>query len=333
MVFIIFILTAALTVFTAMKLSKYADVISVKTSMGGMIVGTILLAGATSLPEVTTSFSAVVIGNIDIAIGNMFGSTLFNLLILAGFDLFFRRKRLYHLVSTNHIYSAILGLFLMLMTTISLFLKIDYTIIGIGLDAWLVLVVYIIGMVVINRLTSPPEETEGAIKEDEQVYNQADKKSISIKKATIGFIITAIVILIVGSVLAVTGDRIAVVTGMGSSFVGSFLIAATTSLPEAVSVYAAIRLKNINLAVGSILGSNMFNMVILVASDAVYQDGAILANVSPSHLYTSIGITVLSIVLIRALMKKKSKVLRFYSIPSLITIIGYFIISYLLFDG
>lgn len=320
MVFVIFILAAAVTVYTAMKLSQFADVISNKTAMGGMLVGTILLAGATSLPEVTTSFSAVIIGNVDIAIGNMLGSNLFNLLILAGFDLYFRRKQLYHLVSRNHLYSAILGLFLMLMVTLALVLKIDYTIIGVGVDSLVVLVAYIVGMIIISKMPSPPAD-ENTNKADKQQEAPVKKKSISVKRAVIGFIIAAVVIMIVGSVLSVTGDRIAIITGLGSSFVGSFLIAATTSLPEAVSVFAAFRLKNPNLAVGSILGSNMFNMVILAISDAVYQGGSILTDVSGSNLYTAIGISILSAVLIWALLRNRSMSLWSYSIPSIVTVI------------
>ncbi|WP_100010310.1 sodium:calcium antiporter [Lentibacillus sediminis] len=324
MVYVVFLLAAALTVFAAMKLSKYADVISEKTAMGGMLVGTVLLAAATSLPEVTTSFSAVVIGNIDIAIGNMLGSNLFNLLILAVFDLFYRRKKLYHLASSSHLYSALLGLFLMLMVALALVLRIDYTILGIGVDSLLVLVVYLIGMLVISRLPSAPQESD-----DEETDKEI--KTTSVRHAVIGFIIAAVGIMAVGTVLSVTGDRIAVITGMGSSFVGSFLIAATTSLPEAVSVFAALRLKNVNLAIGSILGSNMFNMVILAVSDAVYQEGSILTDVANSHIYTAIGITALSLVLIWALMRKQSLSSWTYNIPSVVTVIGYFVVSYLIF--
>lgn len=332
MVFIFFILAAIGTVYTAMKLSQFANVISEKTAMGGMLVGTVLLAGATSLPEVTTSFSAVIIGNVDIAVGNMLGSNLFNLLIIAGFDLFFRKKQLYHLVSKSHIYSAILGLFLMLMVTLALVLRIDYTIIGIGVDSLLVVIVYIVGMIIISKMPSPSANKDKN-KAENQEEESRKKKSMPVKRAVIGFVIAAVVIMVVGSVLSVTGDRIAAITGLGSSFVGSFLIAATTSLPEAVSVYAAFRLKNPNLAVGSILGSNMFNMIILTVSDAVYQGGSILMDVSPSNLITAVGITVLSAVLIWALLRNRSKSLWSYSIPSLITIVGYLIVSYLLFIG
>ncbi|WP_084215563.1 hypothetical protein [Jeotgalibacillus campisalis] len=57
---------------------------------GQLLVGTLLLAGATSLPEVTTSLSAVLIGNNDNAIGNVLGSNLFNVFILACFDAVYR---------------------------------------------------------------------------------------------------------------------------------------------------------------------------------------------------------------------------------------------------
>ncbi|MGJ9459763.1 sodium:calcium antiporter [Oceanobacillus sp. CF4.6] len=329
LVFVFFILAAIATVFAAMKLSKFADVISEKTAMGGMLVGTFLLAGATSLPEITTSFSAVIINNVDIAIGNMLGSNLFNLLILAGFDLYFRRKQLFNLVNRNHIYSAVLGLFLILMVTIALVFKIDYTILGIGVDALLILVIYIVGMILISRMPSPPKE--GGT--EKHLHKPMKENETSLKSATIGFIIAAIVIMAVGTVLSITGDQIAVITGLGSSFVGSFLIAATTSLPEAVSVFTAFRLKNPNMAVGSILGSNMFNMVILAVSDAVYQGGSILADVSGSNLYTAIGVSILSAVLIWGLLREQSKSMWTYSIPSIITVVGYFVVSYFIFLG
>ncbi|KIL43433.1 hypothetical protein KP77_31390 [Jeotgalibacillus alimentarius] len=106
MAFVWFLFAAVVTIYAAMKLSTYADVISTKTGMGGLLVGTLLLAGATSLPEVTTSFSAVLIGNNDIAIGNLLGSNLFNVFILACFDLYFRKKQLFLQASNDHLYTA-----------------------------------------------------------------------------------------------------------------------------------------------------------------------------------------------------------------------------------
>jgi cation:H+ antiporter len=99
-------------------------------------------------------------------------------------------------------------------------------------------------------------------------------------------------------------------------------MAATTSLPEAVTVLIALRLRNINLAIGSILGSNIFNMLILVGSDIFYQNGPILANVSTLQEITAFTVTIFSVLIIISLLRKKSTTSFSYMIPSLLIIVG-----------
>ncbi|GAA0430445.1 sodium:calcium antiporter [Lentibacillus halophilus] len=330
MVFVWFVSAAVLTVFTARKLSLYADVISEKTAMGGMVVGTILLAGATSLPEVTTSFSAVMIDNIDIAIGNMLGSNLFNVFILGALDFYYRKRRLFHLASSNHKYTASLGFVLMMLVTLALLVRMDYAIVGIGLDSLLIAAVYIVGMAIIRKLPAPSLSHEETADVEE---TDGDRESISVGHAFAGFTVSALIILGTGTLLSITGDDIAVITGLGSSFVGSFLIAATTSLPEGVSVLAALRLKNVNLAVGAILGSNMLNMLILALSDVVYRQGSLLADGSGSHALSAIGGMFLVFVVIWSFMRKQSPSILVYSIPSLVIIVGYFLVQYMIFTS
>ncbi|MDZ5711018.1 sodium:calcium antiporter [Jeotgalibacillus haloalkalitolerans] len=330
MAFVWFILAAAVTVYAAMKLSTYADVISTKTAMGGLLVGTLLLAGATSLPEVTTSLSAVLIGNNDIAIGNVLGSNLFNVFILACFDLYYRKKKLFLQASNDHLYTAGLGLLLTLLVMIALTLRIDYTILGMGIDSILIVVIYIAGISIIGRL-SKSDQTLPQPEEHVIPAKESSEFTMSVKHAVIGFIIAAIVIMGAGTVLSIMGDQIAVITGLGSSFIGSFLVAATTSLPEAVSVFVALRLKNINLAMGSILGSNIFNMLILAGSDLIYREGAIITTVSDSHLTTAIGVTILSVIAIWAVLMKKATSMFKYMLPSILVVIVYFVSSYLIF--
>lgn len=132
MVFVYFLIAGIITVYASIKLSEYADVISEKTAMGGMMVGTLLLAGATSLPEVSTSFSAAAIGNADIAVGNMIGSNLFNLFILAGFDFLLRKRRILDRASRDNIYTALLGILLTVLVMLALWLRIDTQILASG---------------------------------------------------------------------------------------------------------------------------------------------------------------------------------------------------------
>jgi len=328
--FIWFLLAAVVTVYSAIKLSTYADVISTKTAMGGLLVGTLLLAGATSLPEVTTSLSAVLIGNNDIAIGNVLGSTLFNLFILACFDLYYRKKKLFLHASKHHIYTAGIGMLLTLLVMVSLLLRIDYTILGLGIDSLLIAGIYLAKILILGRLS----KTDQPVTQPETPplhSTDSSKVTMSVKHAVIGFIIAAIIIMGAGTMLSISGDQIAVITGLGSSFIGSFLVAAATSFPEAVAVFVALRLKNINLAMGSILGSNIFNLFIISGSDVVYRDGAILTTVSNSHLTTAVSIFILSIITTWAVLRKKTSSTFKYVLPSLLVVVIYFVTSYFIF--
>ncbi|MFA1641978.1 sodium:calcium antiporter [Chryseomicrobium imtechense] len=332
MVYILFILVAGITLYAAMKLSTFADVLSTKTSMGGMLVGTILLAGATSLPEVTTSLSAVLIGNPDIAVGNVLGSNLFNLCVLALFDLYFRKKKLYEQIDSTHLYSAVLAIILTALALSGLVYSQTPAVFGVGIDMIGILVIYIAGLIYMNKKSSSMKPVVEPTTEKKSKKKPGNPHSdISLKKAIIGFAISALVIMGAGTALSILGDQIAVLTGLGSSFVGSFLIAGTTSLPEVVSVYVALRLRNVNLAFGSILGSNIFNMLILVMSDFVYRDGSILNAAAESHIITGISITFLSLLVIYGIRRKPTTSLAMYLIPSVLTVIVYFVTTYLLF--
>ncbi|QOY35099.1 sodium:calcium antiporter [Anaerobacillus isosaccharinicus] len=324
MVFLLFFIAALFTVLAAIKLSTYADVLSEKTSLGGMMIGTIFLAGATSLPEVTTSLTAIGLNNPDLAVGNVLGSNLFNLLIIASFDLYFRKKQIFKGASQSNLYTVYLGMFLTFVIFLALTLKLPYSVFGIGLDAILLLVIYVIGMYALSKKAKEGEE-------DEEEVPQISS-AISLKRAIIGFSIAAIVILLAGSLLAITGDKIAVITGLGSSFVGSFLIAATTSLPEAVAVLIAIQLRNYNLAIGSVLGSNVFNILILIGADVFYRPAPIISTVSSVHSITAVATFILSVIVVYSLVRfKLPRFQTAYWIPSAVLIIVYFVSSLLIF--
>lgn len=330
MVFVYFIIAGVITVYASIKLSQYADVISEKTAMGGMMVGTLLLAGATSLPEVSTSFSAAAIGNADIAVGNMIGSNLFNLFILAGFDFLLRKRQILQRAEKDHVYTSLLGILLTVLVMLALWLRLDISILGIGLDALIIGITYIVGMLVISRMPKLSHDIEAEISEKEEEPDNPSA-SLSSKGAIIRFIIAALVILGAGTALSITGDEIAVVTGIGSSFIGSFLIAAATSLPEAISVFIALRLNNVNMAVGAILGSNIFNMIILALSDPVYSEGTLIANVSGANMIIATGVLIMSLLVLFSLLRKKTTSIAAYAWPSAVILIIYFAASYMNF--
>lgn len=325
MLFVIFLIIAAVTVVTATKLSKYADVISEKTAVGGMLIGSMLLAGATSLPEITTSYTSIVLENPDLAVGNILGSNAFNLIILAFLDLYFRKDQLFEQIWKQHRYTAGLGFGLMFIILFSLQSNVMFIILGVGIDTFIIIATYIIAMTVISRLKQTPKENQ--VKQERQV----PLPPLTAKQAMKRFIIAALIILISGTLLTITGDRIAVVTGLGASFVGSFLLAASTSLPEAVACFVACKLRNFNLAIGSILGSNLFNILILCGTDIFYRSGPLLVHVDPIHELTASLVIVLYAITFFLLIRTNTKTVYRYSAPSTMIVLVYIVTSYYIF--
>ncbi|MFC4735336.1 sodium:calcium antiporter [Bacillus daqingensis] len=326
MIYILFIAAAIITVITAVKLSTYADVIGERTKLGGMMAGVLLLAGATSLPEVTTSITAIVVNNPDIAVSNVFGSNLFNLFILAAVDLVYRRKRILQAADSSHLSTAVLSIVMTASMAAVMVFPIGFSVLGIGVEMLLLAFLYAGGMIVISRAGS--NLTPLSADEPEPQHN-----AISLRHAKRGFAVAAVIILAAGSALSVTGDLIAQATGISSSFVGAFLIAGATSLPELVTVIVAIQLANHSMALGNILGSNVFNMLILIIIDAVYRGGPVLSIVSPAVLAAAAGVLILNAVVIGAVMMvNRKKPAAVYSLPSMLVILVYFLSSYAIFS-
>ncbi|MBN9654955.1 sodium:calcium antiporter [Halobacillus sp. GSS1] len=319
--FLIFVISAVVVVLAAVQLNRYGDVISQKSKLSGAVVGTFLIAGATSLPELTTSLTAVYIDNPDIAVGNMLGSNVFNVLILAAVDLIYRKQKMFNsIVPKHHLPSAIAGIIFTLVVVVSLLMGSTLSLFNIGIEMFILVGLYI--------LTVRFFENDEAEEMDEAA---ATGKTVSLKGASIGFAISAIVVFAAGSALSISGDQLAQQTGMSSSFVGSFLIAASTSLPELVTVLVAFKMGNYDMAVGSILGSNLFNLQLLAITDLFYQKGPILNATSGSNLPIALLFIGMMVLTIFMMVRKNVESFARYAAPSLLIVVTYFVSSYFLF--
>ena len=323
MLYVVFLAAAAVTVLAAVRLSTYADVIGERTSLGGLLVGTFLLAGATSLPEVTTSLTAVFVDNPDIAVSNVFGSNLFNIFILALMDVLYRRKQLLRSADPSQLKTAVLSLLLAGLMLTAILFPTGIVLFGAGIEMYVLILMYSAGMIYLTKT-----ETHEAVELETEFHMHA----VSLRRAKIGFAAAAVIIFASGSLLSITGDQIAASTGISSSFVGTFFIAGATSLPELVTVLVAVQLANYNMAICNILGSNVFNMLILIIIDFAFRGGAVLTAVHPVTIITAASVLLLNTVVIGAVLSSRTKQqARFYALPSLIVLITYFALSYTIY--
>lgn len=298
-----FAISSAIIIVAGIALAKTADAIAEYTGLGRVLVGSLLLAGATSLPELAVDIHAVRMGEPNLAVGDLLGSSLFNILILALTDSFFRHpRRAFSKEFAHHTQSAVLSLNLTALVGIGIVSRFSsFTVGGIGFFSWIVFFVYLIGA----RFIFVHESDKDALPFSKRLRDPSNRKALV--RSLLGFGAAASVILIAAPYLVDAADKIATETGLGHTFVGTTLIALSTSLPELVATVAAFRIGAPDLALGNIFGSNTFNMLLLFPLDAFY-DGDLFLAVQPAHALTAFGvIAVSSIAVLGQLSRKREK--------------------------
>jgi len=276
-------------------LSRYGDIIAEKTGMSASWVGLMLLATATSLPELITGISAVTIANApNIAVGNALGSTVFNLGFLVILDMLYQRETLYSRAAQGQILSTSLGALMIGFAGFSLLLDhagISPTFGHIGLYTPFFVLIYFVAMRSVHRYEKRTLDS----------YTEASAErypQVTLRGAIVNYATAATAVIAAGSWLPFIAKDIAEAMGWGQSFVGTLLVAIVTSAPEIVVTVSALRIGALDMAIANLLGSNLFNIIYLAIDDMFYTKGALLASVDISHALTAFTAVMMSTLVI-----------------------------------
>ena len=292
-----FVTMAAVIVVSATFLARCADRIAAITGMSRSVAGLVLLAVATSLPEVTVGWNAVRIGAPDLTAGDLFGSSLFNLLILSIMDLLTRtRGRMLSQAAAAHALSATASVLMTAVALLGLLLDWEWAVLRLGPGSVMILAAYLFSLRLVYF-------------DQQRVYDSEDTATppgMTLRIAVAGYVVSAATILFAAPELTRSAEQLAGMTGLGQTFFGTAFVAAITSLPEAVTTLMAIRLGAIDMAVGNIFGSNAFNMVVLVLVDPA-MPGPLLSAVSGTHAITGIAVILVTAVATMGLLYRAEK--------------------------
>ncbi len=328
----LFILTGLLVcfiliIFSGARLCVYGDIIAEQSGMGKAWFGLIMMAAVTSLPELCTGISAIAfVATPNIAVGNVIGSCAFNLLIFVILDLLIKRKPIYHIISQTHVLACLVGIILLTVFLISVVYSGQLPMIGWVSSASLVLLVlYIAAVYVIFH----NEQKQAAAKP--VVIQQPAATVISLRTAIKRYIFYAGIVVIGAIALPYFADSLAQQTGLSKSFIGTLLVAAATSLPELAVSIAAVRMGSTDIAAGNLLGSNIFNILIVSLEDMLYKKGALLAAVDNSHTISGITTILMSAVVGVGIMYNASSKRFLLSTPSVILLLLYLALMLILF--
>ena len=280
MIWFTFALTSAVIVVTASRLAHAGDIIALRTGLGRMFVGTMLLALGTSLPELLTMFSALNEGSPSLAVGSLFGSCMFNMALLAIVDVAHRGSHVLRRVALTHAVSAGLATLSLAAAVFFIQADIDISVGWVGVDSMVLIAIYLVGAWLIRYGTVLPATTAAATRSGPPSEESLEGVP-SLRFGVLEFVVAAGVLVVVTPYMVRSAVGIAEATGLSAGFVGAALVAVVTSLPEAVTSFSAVRIRAYDLAVGNLFGSNIFNIFALGLIDLAYLDGRLLGHVDP----------------------------------------------------
>ena len=313
-----FLIISSIIVFTGYQLTITGDKIAEETGFGSNLIGFILLASVTSMPELVTSISAANIHRANLVFGNMIGSNIFNMVVIALVVIWGSRKSFQ--AKSENIFNASMGLFITALAGILVFIKTSFS--GIILLGAYGVILYL----------SFKFEKKNNISDDVKPSFKFQKLFFSY----LYFVFLSAIIVISGYYLTIVCDKIAVtpftVSGktliLGTTFVGQLFLAVSTSLPELIVSLSAVKIGKIDMAYSNIFGSNIFNMAILGFSSFFYK-GQMFAAVSEDIVFSIMIFFILVSITIGSLKyKTKSK----FRIDALLLILFYLVNLFYVFS-
>jgi len=308
-------------------LVRYGDIISRLTGLSRTWIGLVLLATATSLPELMTGVSAVAAANApNIAVGDVLGSCVFNLVMLVLLDELSREEPMYRRIDQGHILTAGFGVIMIGSAGAFILLSqnaLSLRILHISGYTPFIIVIYLVAMraaFVYERRSKPPPEFVKA------------EAGVTLGAALLRYAMAASVVIVAGAWLPFVGQELAEIMGWKTTFVGTLFVAAATSVPEMVVTVSALRLKAVDMAIGNLLGSNLFDILILAIDDIAYTKGPLLSAVSPANAITAFAAAIMSgIFIVAMLYKPETRVRGTIGWVSLALLVVYLFSSYAIY--
>jgi len=223
--------------------------IAKKMGIPQLVIGLTIVAMGTSAPEAAVSINASLKGNSGIAIGNVVGSNILNILIILGISA---------LLSTIAIQRSTLRYEMPYMIFVTIILIVlgmtgEYVTRAEGVILWVLFLVYLAYLFRLAKQGAEEDDTE-------------DRSTIKLLISMIG----GGVIVVWGSDITVdSATQIAQMIGLSERFIGLTIVALGTSLPELVTSVVAAKKGNADIAIGNIVGSNIFNILFVIGTAAI----------------------------------------------------------------
>ena len=313
MIFVWYLMAAAVLVLFSIKCADYVDMLDKKTNMSGAFIGGVILAAVTSLPEMITSISAVALGNPGLIIGNVLGSDLFNLCIFGLLTLVAVKAFRGATVGTSHLKVLICTVLAYLATGFVLFSGLETTFPGVSINIASVIIVILYA---ISCKFMALDDSES---------DSEDDNDLTVKQVVTRFVLCALGLVIASVIITKITDMIDSQYNLGASLAGALFLGVATSIPELTSSIALVRKGNFNAMIGNVVGSNMFNFIIFSVSDILAFRSNVYEVSADSKLLIIFGLVSALLTMASLILKGKSEGRKAVAVNGVIMVLGFLI--------
>lgn len=309
---LIFAVAAVVIWISGGRLTRNLDAIALKTDLDHAFVGMLFLGGITSLPEVANTVTAASIDNPALAINNLLGSASINILLLAIVDGFVGRKAVTSIVARpSTMMMASLCMIVLVMIAVAITVQ-DVLVGPVGVAS---LAIGATSIFFFWLATGHDKRSPWTVAEDDGDQSGSDgtenAPDVTLARLWIRVVLDGALIFGAGYALSMTGDAISQQVGLTSAIVGFGLIGTATSLPELVTIIAALKLNRPEMAFGQVLGTNFINLSLLPLGDFVFQGEPVLNMLGAFELLSALlGATLIGIFMVGLLEHRDRRIFK-----------------------
>ena len=303
---IVLISAGLVVVVVGPRMVTVADRLADVTGLGEAVVGAVLLGAATSLPDIVATAQPALSGFAEQATGNALGGVVVQTAFLAIADLTYRRANLEHATASlpNLVQAAVL---VALLSLVGIALAAPTLTVGpVHVMTFILPALYWYGFRTVRAVTEEPLwkavwTTESRSDEPEPENAAADLPSLLTQAGVL-----AVVLMAAGWFVGEAGQSLVAETGLSEGAVGALFTATATSISELVVSVSAVRQGALTLAVGTVIGGNSFDTLLMIAADVFYRDGSVYAAVGPTmQVLVGVGIAMTTILILGMLHRER----------------------------
>ncbi len=320
--------------YSGYQLSRQGDILAARTGLGRTWIGVVLLASATSLPELITGSTAVIWLDLpDLAVGNVFGASLLNLLMLAIADLFHRPGPVLTAASRGQVLAAALAIIILAVATLGVMARspLNHLVMGhIGLSTPVLLACYLVGMRILYRYQKREYREYLAERQAE-----AAVAAVSLRWVISLFSLNAGVVILTAMWLPEVASNLAIQMGWQQTLMGTIFVSLATTLPELAVTLSALKIGAVDLAIGDLFGSILFNINLLAIFDLGSFSYPLLLRASTTHAATGLlAILMTAIAAVELVYRPEKKILGWLSAGTFLlallyacNVVGHFLVG------